>query len=76
VPIRALVFSPRDDLLATGGEGTAADLWSVRTGGKLGSFVGHTDWINSIAFSADGRAIVTAIDDGTVCGGKDRRPAG
>jgi WD40 repeat protein len=68
VPIRTLAFSPTDDLLATAGDGTSADLWHVgtdRKARKVRSLVGHTGWINSIAFSADGSAIVTASDDGT-----------
>jgi WD40 repeat protein len=66
VPIRALAFSPTSDILATAGEGTSVDLWNPRTGDKLRSLVGHTGWINSVAYSADGQAIVTASDDGSV----------
>jgi WD40 repeat protein len=42
-----------------------ARIWDARTGGILATLVGHTGWVNSAAFDADGSRVVTASFDGT-----------
>ena len=51
----------------------AAGFWSGKiitlsavTGSKMAVFSGHTDWVRSLAFSADGRSLVSGSDDKTV----------
>jgi WD40 repeat protein len=47
-------------LLAAGGENDIVQLFDAATGSKVGALVGHTDWVNSLAFSPDGRLLATA----------------
>ncbi|RKU27166.1 hypothetical protein C6497_12095 [Candidatus Poribacteria bacterium] len=41
-------------------------LWDVDTGDKLHSLYGHTEQINSLVFSPDGKTLASASEDGTV----------
>ena len=41
-------------------------LWEVATGALIRTFEGHTDWINSVAFSADGRLVLSGSADRTI----------
>jgi dipeptidyl aminopeptidase/acylaminoacyl peptidase len=40
-------------------------LWEAATGAGLATLSGHTDWVNSAAFSPDGARVVTAAFDNT-----------
>jgi len=42
-----------------------ARLWDVQTGQELRRFAGHTDDVRYVAFSPDGKYILTASQDGT-----------
>jgi len=50
--------------LATGGYDNVLRLWDVTTGRKRAELTGHSDRIESVAFSPDGRAIATGALDG------------
>jgi WD40 repeat protein len=41
-------------------------LWDLDTQREIRRFEGHTGWVNSVAFSPDGAAILSASDDGTL----------
>ena len=43
-----------------------AKIWDAKTGQELFTLTGHDDVVRSVAYSADGRRIVTAGGDGTV----------
>jgi WD40 repeat protein len=43
----------------------AAILWEARTGRRVRSFQGHIDGVKSVAFSGDGRLVLTGSADGT-----------
>jgi Tol biopolymer transport system component/Ethanolamine utilization protein EutJ (predicted chaperonin) len=45
---------------------TAAVFWSQPAHGFSGTLIGHTDWVNSVAFSPDGTTLATASNDQTV----------
>ena len=41
-------------------------LWDMMSGQHIAKLDGHTDFVNSVAFSPDGMTLVSASDDGTV----------
>jgi WD40 repeat protein len=52
-------------MIASASWGKTVKLWSV--GGKqLSTLKGHTDKVNSVSFSPDGKTLATASDDNTV----------
>jgi WD40 repeat protein/uncharacterized caspase-like protein len=57
-------FSPNNAMVLTAG-GSEALLWDAATGVALKGFVGHSGQIRALAFSADGRFMVTGSDDKT-----------
>jgi WD40 repeat protein len=64
----SLAFSPASDLLAAGlgyGEGTIG-LWDTRSGEPLGELTNHTDFVTALAFTTDGRELLSASSDGTI----------
>ena len=54
----AVAFSPDGKLAATGSE-SGATLFDNTTGTELRKLVGDDEWIYSVAFSADGNAVLT-----------------
>ena len=51
--------------LLTGSADHTVRLWDVESGQCVKVFVGHTDAVNSVRFSADGKRFVTGSADGT-----------
>jgi WD40 repeat protein len=51
-------------------------LWEVATGSEVRTLSGHTDWVNSVAFSPDGRLLASgscdAHDQAVGCGHRQR----
>jgi WD40 repeat protein/DNA-binding XRE family transcriptional regulator len=41
-------------------------LWDLETGAELRRLQGHTDWVNGVAFSPDGKSALSASADGTL----------
>lgn len=58
-------LSPAGDRLALVADDGTVRVWDVATGKVVVSLNGHTDDVSAIAFSADGRAVLTASVDGT-----------
>ena len=56
------VFSPDGRRVITVANHTA-QLWDVDSGKEVQRLVGHSSWIDSVAFSADGRWVLTGSDD-------------
>lgn len=52
-------FSPKGDLLVTGGLDRQARLWDTATGDLIAAFVSHRETIRSVAFSPDGKLILS-----------------
>ena len=48
------------------GDDNTIRLWDASTGAHIRTFTGHTSYVNSVAFSPDGRTIVSGSRDGTV----------
>ena len=62
------IFTPDGTKLVSSSTGfeTEAILWDVENGRTLGSFAGHGDTINDLAFSPDGRLLATVSSDVTI----------
>jgi WD40 repeat protein len=50
----------------TGSADTTAHLWDVQTGQNLRIFAGHSSALTGVAFSPDGKSVLTASADSTV----------
>jgi hypothetical protein len=55
-----------DGSLAVIGDSAGATIWDVREGACLQSLVGHEGGVSAAALSADGRAVATGGQDGTI----------
>ena len=64
--VRTVAFSPVDSqLVASAGENNTIKLWNLRNG-TARTLKGHTDVINSIAFSPNGRLLASVSHDRTI----------
>lgn len=62
--VRSIAFSPDDAILAAGHEDGVVRLWDVATGHNRAEIAGHEHRVADIAFSPDGRALMSC--DGVV----------
>src|SRR5207248_10809924 len=51
--------------LAIAGNATLG-VWEISNGQKLASFRGHESWVNDVAFSPDGQAVISGSADRTL----------
>ena len=58
-------FSPDSSTLASTGYGSVS-LWGVDSGEKIATLAEHTGWVNAVAFSPDGSALISGGDDETL----------
>ena len=66
-PVFRVAFSPDSALIASGGGlWDRLRMWDVNTGGTLWAHMGHSDTVSLVAFSLDGRSLVSGSRDGTV----------
>ena len=62
-----LLFSPDDTILVIGLiQSGGIELWDLTSGEKLTTLDGHTNAVQTLAFSPDGKMLVSAGGDGTV----------
>jgi RNA polymerase sigma factor (sigma-70 family) len=75
--IKCVAFSPDGELIATAGPAEAAaiihdhahgsvHIWNVREGTEVRHFLVHSDQLNCISFSPEGRTLGAGFTDGTV----------
>ena len=64
-PLSAVAFSPDGKLFALGGADATVRLWNTASLGEVRAFRGHADWVTGVAFSADGRSILSTSVDKT-----------
>ena len=60
-----LAFSPDGEKIALS-NGNAIKLWDIATKREIATFEGHTDSVNSVAISRDGKKIASGSSDRTV----------
>ena len=64
--VRTVASSPvNNQLVASAGENNTIKLWNLRNGNAR-TLKGHTDVINSVAFSPNGRLLASVSDDRTI----------
>ena len=64
--VRTVAFSPvNSQIVASGGENHTIKLWNLKNG-NVRTLKGHTDVINSIAFSPNGRLLASVSHDRTI----------
>lgn len=67
---RAIAWSPKGDLLVTGGLDAkthhAVFVWDAATGGLVREFAGHRQPVETVAFTADGQRLISGGQDGLV----------
>lgn len=65
--ITSVAFSPDGDMLvSTGRDDSTIQVWNGHTGEHVRTLFGHTEEVNSVAFSSDGHTLASASDDGTI----------
>jgi len=65
--ISRVAFHPLKKLAAIATEAGSVLLWDVAADRLVGNWLAHQGGVNSIAFSRDGRYLVTGGDDATIC---------
>lgn len=66
-PVYAVAFNPKDDkVVATASQDKTARIWDAADGKMKLELKGHTDIVDAIAFSPDGKALATAGADKNV----------
>lgn len=62
----AVCFSPKGNLLATGGMGNVVKLWDTASWRLVANLAGHSAGIEGLQYSPDGTLLASASGDGTV----------
>jgi len=74
--VMSVAFSPDGKTVVSGAgflyifkrsEDNIIRLWDVASGREIRTFSGHSNGVYSVAFSQDGKRIISASSDGTVC---------
>jgi WD40 repeat protein len=63
----SLALSPDSRTLAVGYAPYDIILWNAQTGARQKLLKGHSNWVVSLAFSADGKRLISGAGDSTAC---------
>jgi serine/threonine protein kinase len=63
---QAVAYSPRRDLVASGGADKSVKLWSLDKLSLVRSYKGQKDFVTALTFSPDGRTLASATLDGGI----------
>ena len=65
--VGSVIFSPDGKIMtAAQASGGVVKVWDATTGKELLKLVGHTDWVQGLAFRPDGKQLASTSLDGTV----------
>jgi roadblock/LC7 domain-containing protein len=64
--VRAVVFSPDGQLVASASDDRTVRVWETATGACRSVLEGHSSLINAVVFSPDGQLVASASNDSTV----------
>lgn len=62
---KAIAYDRNGSVLATGGSDGVVRLWNAQSGAQVAAMFGHTDAVNSVAVSSDGRFVASGSKDKT-----------
>jgi len=64
--VACVAVSPDDRFVAAAFENGVVHIWDVETMTLIDSLRGHVGWVNSVAFTPDGKGLVSCSDDKTL----------
>ncbi|XXG98643.1 hypothetical protein Hte_004970 [Hypoxylon texense] len=64
--INCLAFSPNGSSLASGSSDCTVRIYDVATRKEQAAFLGHCDWVRSVAWTLDGKYLASGSDDQSV----------
>ena len=64
--VNAITFAKDGSIFATASDDQTINLWDAYAGKQLSSFIGHNGAVLSLAFSYDGRWLISGSADCTI----------
>jgi WD40 repeat protein len=67
IEVWAVIYSPDTTMIATGGYGEEyLKIWDAKTGKLVANLKGHTHYVNCLAWTADGKMLISGSSDDTI----------
>ena len=65
--VYAVIYSPDTTIIATGGYyGVYLKIWDANTGKLVANLKGHTNGVNCLTWTADGKTLISGSDDHSI----------